>query len=148
MAAQSAVASDPTASASKAIEYKLEGAVEGGGTVTLFVHSKKNSSGKIVPKYVGAMFFSDFTPTCDEGSPSPRSISTQSDIRINSDGVFSYKFSTFKAKFSGKVTKGGKKATGTVSYGPGNEIYDDDTGTYFTNCGITPPRSFSAKNVG
>ena len=29
-----------------------------GGTVTLFVHVKKNSAGKFVPKYIGAMFAS------------------------------------------------------------------------------------------
>ena len=126
--------------------YRLDGPqlAATGGTVTLFVHVKKNAAGKFVPKYVGAFFASGQHVDCDEGQfPGPRQISTQNDIRISSAGKFQYSFRGFQAKATGTVFKQGKRAVGTVSYGP-NDIVDSSTGTTYHNCVLPNPVSYRA----
>jgi hypothetical protein len=126
--------------------YRLDGPqlASTGGTVTLFVHVKKNSAGKFVPKYVGAFFASGQHVNCDEGQlPSRRQFSTQNDIRINSAGKFHYSFRGFKANATGTVFKQGKRAVGTVSYGP-NDIVDSTTGTTYHNCVLPNPVKYKA----
>jgi hypothetical protein len=116
-------------------DYQLDGNQLGptGGKVRLFVHVKKKPGGKFVPKFVGAMFAYRHSVSCDEGTVTNRFFGTQNDIRINSFGKFKYVFHSFTAKFTGKVTRHGKKAVGTVSYGP-NDITAN--GITYHNCVI------------
>jgi hypothetical protein len=126
--------------------YRLDGRqlAATGGTVTLFVHVKKNSAGKFVPKYTGALFASGHHVNCTEGQfPTRRQFSTQNDARISSAGKFQYVFRGFRAKFTGTVFKQGKKAVGTVSYGP-NDLVDETTGTTYHNCVLPNPVKYTA----
>jgi hypothetical protein len=144
-AAQSAIGDSPAAK--KAVrDYQLDGNQQAatGGKVRLFVHVKKNSAGKFVPKYVGAMFAYGHTVNCDEGEfPGKRTFSTQADIPVDSDGKFKYSFQSFKAKFTGTITKQGKKAVGTVSFGP-NDLYDSGSLTTYHNCVLPKPDDYTA----
>jgi hypothetical protein len=143
-AAQSAIGGSPVAKRAVLHTYRLDGKQQAttGGTVTLFIHVKKNSAGKFVPKYVGALFASGHHVTCDEGQPpSRRQFSTQNDVRINSAGKFQYVFHGFQAKFTGTVLRQGKRAVGTVSYGP-NDIVDG--GTTYHNCVLPNPVKYTA----
>ena len=146
-AAQSAIGgSRPAQRAAVVHTYQLDGKqlAATGGTVTLFVHVKRNSAGKFVPKYIGAMFASGHRVNCDEGPlPTRRQFSTQADIGISSAGKFQYVFHSFKAKFTGTVFKQGKKAVGTVSYGP-NDVVDSSTGTTYHNCVLPNPVKYTA----
>jgi hypothetical protein len=124
-------------------DYQLDGNQQGtGGKVRLFVHVKKNrATGKFVPKFVGAMFAYGHSVNCDEGTVGPRLFGTQNDISINPFGKFRYSLRGFKAKFTGKVTRHGKRATGTVSYGP-NDIVSN--GTTYHNCVLPNPVNYTA----
>jgi hypothetical protein len=128
----------------KVRDYQLDGNQQGttGGKVRLFVHVKKNRAGKFVPKFVGAMFAYGHSVNCDEGTLTNRLFGTQNDIPVNSLGKFRYSLRGFTAKFKGKITKHGKKAVGTVSYGP-NDI--ESNGTTYHNC-VLPgsPVSYTA----
>jgi hypothetical protein len=125
-------------------DYQLDGNQQGtGGKVRLFVHVKKNrATGKFVPKFIGAMGAFGHNVTCDEGTIGPRAFSTQNDVRVNRFGRFSYLFHGFKAKMKGKITRHGKRATGTVSYGP-NDIFDPNTGITYHNC-VLPTTNYTA----
>lgn len=108
----------PAAKAAKVHTYQLDGKPDGApGKVRIYLHVKKNHAGKWVPKYVGAMFYYDGTFSCDEGPFNNAGFSTQNDFPVKS-GDFTYNFSTFKARFTGKVTNRGKHVEGTLSYGP------------------------------
>lgn len=125
-------------------DYRLDGHQVGtGGKVTLFVHVKKNrATGKFVPKFVGAAFVYGHSVNCDEGTIGPRSFSTQNDIRVNRFGKFRYLFHGFTANIRGKITRHGKRAAGTVSYGP-NDIFDPNTNTTYHNC-VLPTTNYTA----
>jgi hypothetical protein len=146
-AAQSATGDSRAAKRAAVVHtYQLDGRqlAATGGTVTLFVHVKKNSAGKFVPKYIGAMFASGHHLNCDEGQlPERRQFSTQNDVGISSAGKFQYVFRGFKAKFTGTVFRHGRKAVGTVSYGP-NDVVDTTTGTTYHNCVLPNPVKYTA----
>jgi hypothetical protein len=146
-AAQSATGDSGAARRAAVVHtYQLDGPqlASTGGTVTLFVHVKKNSAGQWVPKYVGAMFASGHHLNCDEGQlPSRRVFSTQNDFRISSAGKFQYVFHSFPAKFTGTVFRHGRRATGTVSYGP-NDVVDSTSGTTYHNCALPNPVKYTA----
>jgi hypothetical protein len=127
-------------------DYQLDGdqQAQTGGTVRLFVHVKKNSAGKFVPKYIGAMFAYGHGLNCDEGAyPGLRQIGTQNDVPVNSNGKFHYTFQGFVASMTGTITKQGKKAVGTVSYGP-NDVYYQPTDTTYHNCVLPTPDAYTA----
>ena len=126
--------------------YQLDGdqLSPAGGTVRLFVHVKKNRKGKFVPTYIGAMFAFGHTVECDEGTyPATRIFGTQSDIKVDSKGKFNYNLKGLVANFAGKITKQGKAAAGTVSYGP-NDIFDEDSGLTYHNCALPNPVKYVA----
>jgi hypothetical protein len=127
----------------KVRDYQLDGNQQAatGGKVRLFVHVKKNSAGKFVPKFVGAMFAYGHNVNCDEGTVGPRLFGTQNDIRVNALHKFRYVFTAFTARFTGKITQQGKKAVGTVSYGP-NDIVSN--GTAYHNCSLPNPVAYTA----
>jgi hypothetical protein len=124
-------------------DYQLDGnqLAATGGKVRLFVHVKKNRAGKFVPKFVGAMFAYGHNVNCDEGTVGPRLFGTQNDIRVNALGKFSYTFQSFTAKFTGKITRHGKKAAGTVSYGPNDVV---SNGVTYHNCALPNPVQYTA----
>jgi hypothetical protein len=127
-------------------DYQLDGdqQAQTGGKVRLFVHVKKNSKGKFVPKYVGALFAYGQGLNCDEGAyPGLRSISTQNDVPVSSAGKFHYSFQGFTGAMTGTITKQGKKAVGNVSYGP-NDVYYEPTDTTYHNCVLPTPDSYTA----
>ena len=129
-ATQSAVGGSPAAKRANTDTYKLKGPMVGGGKVTIFMHVKKRN-GEWEADYVGAMFASEMTYNCDEGPLTGRGFSTQADINVNSSGKFTYNFQSFEAQFTGKVTRHGKKAVGTVSFGPTDQTVN---GNEYTNC--------------
>src|SRR5258705_12080252 len=96
--AADAVGGSVTAKRAITREYQLDGdqLAATGGKVRLFVHVKKNSAGKFVPKYVGAMFAYGHGLNCDEGPyPGLRQIGTQNDVPVSSTGKFHYTFQGF-----------------------------------------------------
>lgn len=138
--------SSPAAERAGAKTYQLDGdqLSPAGGTVRLFVHVKKNRKGKFVPTYIGAMFAFGHTVECDEGTyPATRIFGTQSDIKVDSKGKFHYNLKGLVANFAGKITKQGKAAAGTVSYGP-NDIFDEDSGLTYHNCALPNPVKYVA----
>lgn len=127
--------------------YQLDGdqLAPTGGTVRLYVHVKKNRKGKFVPDYIGAMFAYGHGLNCDEGPyPVTRIFGTQNDFKVNSAGMFNYTLiSTAPAGFAGKVSKEGKKAIGTLFYGPA-DVYDSASDTTYHNCALPNPVKFEA----
>ncbi len=120
-------AGQPTTKAATVHTYQLDGRPDGGvpGKVRIFMHVKKNATGKFVPKYVGAMFAYKLTFSCDDGPLPGAQFSTQADFDVKS-GKFTYNFSSFKAQFKGKVTNRGKHVDGTLSFGP-NDVEQHPT---------------------
>ena len=143
--ASSALAGSPAAKRSVFRDYQLDGDQQAatGGKVRLFVHVKKNSAGKFVPKYVGALFAYGHSLNCDEGPyPGLRQIGTQNDVQVSSAGKFHYTFQGFNGSITGTITKQGKKAVGSVSYGP-NDVYYPNTDTTFHNCVLPDPDNYT-----
>jgi hypothetical protein len=126
-------------------DYRLDGPqlAPTGGKVRLFVHVKKNRAGKFVPKFVGAAFAYRHSVNCDEGTLANRLFGTQNDIPVNSFGKFRYAFHGFTANIRGKITRHGKKAAGTLSYGP-NDVFDSNTSTTYHNCHLPNPVQYTA----
>jgi hypothetical protein len=144
--AADALAGSGAAKRASTRDYQLDGdqQAQTGGKVRLFVHVKKNSAGKFVPKYVGAMFAYGHGLDCDEGAyPGLRQIGTQNDVRVSSNGKFHYSFQGFTGAMTGTITKQGKKAVGTVSYGP-NDVYYEPTATTYHNCVLPTPDAYTA----
>ncbi len=144
--AAGAVGGPPADKRANAHTYQLDGdqQADTGGLVRLYVHVKKNSSGKFVPKYIGAMFAYGHSLNCDEGAyPGLRQFGTQNDIPVSSNGKFHYNLQGFIGRFTGTITKQGKKAVGTVSYGP-NDVYFPNTDTTYHNCVLPDPDAYTA----
>ena len=108
----------------------FSGNVKGGGKVTFEVKFKRDK-----PKVAGFIEVSQLPVGCTEGPTMVGFSHSDLDIQVRKR-KFHYSFQGFKASFSGKLKKNGRKASGELDYGP------SDPGS--TNCDTNGPRRWTA----
>jgi hypothetical protein len=110
------------ADAAKVVTFK--GKVDGGGAVKFKVEFRHGKATR-----AGLFKVSGIDVNCDQG-PTKVTYATQNIVNVNNRRFeYQFNFASGTASIKGKLSKSGKKATGSTTYGPS----DPGDGT-FTNC--------------
>ena len=108
------------------------GTVAGGGEVSFQVNFKRGK-----PKVMGFIEATGVPVECSDGPTTVRFSHSALDVKVKTR-KFIYSFSSFTAKFKGKLNKKGKEATGILDYGP------SDLGSSL-GCDTNGPRKWKAR---